>query len=238
MMKQVAALCALMSLAAMPHAATSDDREGSSFKATFGHYQYADNAGQDVNVRWQYGNSHSWIGYYHDPDFGAQTRVGWDNSYDLNEWLSLQPSVQAATRGFLGGSLNAQVGHDWFGIVGLGRTNLKPYFNLNFDPNDAVTLGAGHAFDNGQTWTLFVISDNRTHTQQTDWHLLGRIPFGTERLTFDLMQKSGQSDVGFIRAWGTSVTWDYPTWFVRMARDPKQNFSASDAWRLSLGFRY
>lgn len=227
-----------MSLAALTRAASSDDREGSSFKFTFGHYQYADNAGQDVNVRWQYGNSHSWVGYYHDPDFGTQTRIGWDNAYDLNDWLTLQPSVQAATRGFLGGSLNAQVGHDWFGIVGLGRTNLKPYFNLNFDPNDAITLGGGHAFDNGQTWTLFVISDNRTHTQQTDWHLLGRIPFGAERLTFDLMQKSGQSDVGFIRGWGTSVTWDYPSWFVRVARDPKQNFSANDAWRLSLGFRY
>ena len=44
--------------------------------------------------------------------------------------------------GFWGGSLSAQIGSPkLYAIVGLGRTNLRTYYNLNFDPNDAITLG-------------------------------------------------------------------------------------------------
>lgn len=226
----------LMPMAAL--SATSDDQGAGSFKATIGHYQYADFSGRDLNLRWQKGDTHAWVGNYQDADFGSQSRAGWDSSYDLTDLIAIQPSLQVATRGFAGGSINAQIGHEWFGLAGLGRTNLKPYFNLNFDPNDAFTLGGGHAFENGQTWSVFVIKDNRTHTGQTDWHLLGRLPMADQRLTIDVMEKSGQSDVGYIKAWGASLTWDWPTWFARVARDPKQNFSAQDAWRVSTGFRF
>lgn len=155
---------------------------------------------------------------------GGQDRIGADSSYEVTDGLSLQPSVQAATGGFVGGSLNAQVGHAWYGLLGFGRTNLKPYCNLNFDPNDAITLGGGHQFDNGQNWSLFVIHDDRLHTGQTDWHLMARIPIEADSLSLDLMRKSGDGDVGYIKAWALSVTWDFPSWFVRLVRDPNRIF--------------
>ena len=208
------------------------------FKLTAGYYQYQHDEGKDVNLRWQGGDTHVWLGHYEDHLFGGQDRIGADTSVDLTESVSLQPSIQAATHGFIGGSLNAQIGHEWYGLLGFGRTNLKPYFNLNFDPNDAITLGMGHQFGNGQNWSTFVIHDDRLHTRQSDWHLLGRIPLANDRLTIDLMRKSGMSDVGYVKAWSLSVGWDFPSWFVRLARDPKQNFSGEDAWRVSGGMRF
>lgn len=236
-----AGLCA--ALAMVSHGASAQDQGGDGahahpFKLTVGYYQYQDDEGKDINLRWQHGDSHVWLGHYEEHAFGGQDRIGADTSYEVTDGLSLQPSVQAATGGFVGGSLNAQVGHAWYGLLGFGRTNLKPYFNLNFDPNDAITLGGGHQFDNGQNWSLFVIHDDRLHTGQTDWHLTARIPVDADRLSLDLMRKSGDSDVGYIKAWALSVTWDFPSWFVRLARDPKQNFSANDAWRVSGGVRF
>lgn len=236
-----AGLCAALSI--VSHGASAQDQDGDGanarpFKLTVGYYQYQDDEGKDINLRWQHGDSHVWLGHYEEHAFGGQDRIGADTSYEVTDGLSLQPSVQAATGGFLGGSLNAQVGHAWYGLLGFGRTNLKPYFNLNFDPNDAITLGGGHQFDNGQNWSLFVIHDDRLHTGQTDWHLTARIPVEADHLSLDLMRKSGDSDVGYIKAWALSVTWDFPSWFVRLARDPKQNFSANDAWRVSGGVRF
>ena len=118
-----------------------------TFKLTTGYYHYAHDHGSDVNLRWEQADTHAWVGHYQDGSFGAQDRAGVDTNWAVNDTLSLQPSVQVATGQFVGGSLNAQVGHVWYGLAGWGRTNLKPYFNLNFDPNDAITLGAGHQFD-------------------------------------------------------------------------------------------
>lgn len=221
-----------------PACAQSDEADAHPFKLTLGYYQYDDDLGKDINLRWQHGSSHVWVGHYEDHGFGQQDRVGADTSVDVSDLVSIQPSVQAATGGFVGGSLNAQIGHEWYGLVGFGRTNLKPYFNLNFDPNDAITLGAGHEFGNGQNWSVFVVHDDRLHTGQTDWHLTARIPVEEDRLSLDLMRKSGEGDDGYVKAWALSVTWDFPRWFLRVARDPKQSFSAQDAWRLSGGVRF
>ncbi len=38
--------------------------------------------------------------------------------------------------GVLGSLLTATA--PWFAAAGLGRTNLRPYVNLNFDPNDSI----------------------------------------------------------------------------------------------------
>jgi hypothetical protein len=83
-----------------------------------------------------------------------------------------------------------------------------------------------------------VIADDRLHTGQKDWHLYGRWPVRDMRLTLDLMHKTGQGDGGPVDVWGWSATWDWPRWFVRLARDPKQNFSTQDAWRVSTGLRF
>jgi len=42
-----------------------------------------------------------------------------------------------------GGSATAEVGGDFYGLLGMSRTNEKRYFNLNFGPNDAWTFGLG-----------------------------------------------------------------------------------------------
>lgn len=211
---------------------------GRPWKLTLADYQYSDYSGRDFNLRWQRSETHAWLGAYTDRVFGSQGRAGVDTSVDLGHSVQLQPSLQVATEGFLGGSLNVQAGESWFALAGIGRTNLKPYFNLNFDPNDALTFGAGHHTADGSVYTLFVVADDRLHTHQRDWHFNVRIPVSDMRATLDILRKSGLSDAGYITAWGFSATWDWPVWFVRLARDPYQNFSAQSAWRFAGGMRF
>ncbi len=172
------------------------------------------------------------------PVFGTQARAGADTAVNVAKYLQIQPSLQVASLGFVGGSVNVQAGDSWYGIVGVGRTNAKPYFNLNFDPNDALTVGAGHHTEGGVSYSAFVVADDRLHTGQRDWHLNMQIPFGTSHATIDLLRKSGLSDVGRITAWGFSANWDWPKWFLRTAYDPYQNFSAQNAWRFATGVRF
>jgi hypothetical protein len=212
--------------------------EQHAWKLTVGEYVYADYVGTDVNLRWRRDDTSAWLGVYTDQAFGTQTRMGADTSIDVSRYVQLQPSLQLASLGFVGGSLNVQAGDAWYGIVGIGRTNTRPYFNLNFDPNDALTFGAGHHAANGAGYLLFIVADDRLHTQQRDWHFNARIPFGNSHATLDLLRKSGLTDAGPITAWGLSATWDWPAWFVRVAYDPYQNFSLQTAWRLAAGVRF
>jgi hypothetical protein len=234
-MKAVLSSVLLLFCGSVCAASASDVR---AWKLTAGDYRYADYSGTDLNLRWRHADTNAWIGWYHDQAFGTQSRVGMDTSIDLGKLIQLQPSLQLATQGFLGGSLNLQVGDAWFAMAGIGRTNLKPYFNLNFDPNDALTFAVGHRGDDGSAYTLFVVADDRLHTQQRDWHLNARIPIAGVRATFDLLRKSGIGDSGPVKGWGFSVTGDWPAWFLRLARDPKQSFSAQDAWRFAAGIRF
>jgi hypothetical protein len=208
------------------------------WKLTAGEYTYANYAGTDFNLRWRQEGTSAWTGIYTDRVFGTQVRAGVDTSINLGKYVQLQPSLQAASLGFVGGSVNVQAGGSWYGIAGFGRTDARPYFNLNFDPNDAVTVGVGHHSDDGPTYNLFVIADDRFHTEQRDWHLNAQIPFGVSHATVDLLRKSGLSDAGRIAAWGFSANYDWPRWFLRVAYDPYQNFSAQDAWRFAAGIRF
>ncbi|HWM70162.1 MAG TPA: hypothetical protein VNO35_26540 [Steroidobacteraceae bacterium] len=208
------------------------------WKLTLGEYAYSGYAGTDANLRWRANDTSAWLGVYTDQAFGTQARGGADTSVNLGQYVQLQPSFQLASRGFVGGSVNVQMGGPWYAVVGLGRTDARPYFNLNFDPNDAVTLGVGHQSDTSASYTVFVVADNRFHTQQRDWHANVKIPVGNTHGTFDLLRKSGLSDVGYIKAWGFSANWDWPGWFARVAYDPYQNFSAQNAWRLAGGVRF
>jgi hypothetical protein len=208
------------------------------WKLTVGEYAYANYYGTDVNLRWRADDTSAWLGIYSDSAFGTQVRTGADTSINLNDYVQLQPSVQAATMGFLGASLNLQVGTSWYGLTGIGRTDARPYFNLNFDPNDALTFGAGHHAPNGVSYLVLVVADDRFHTGQRDWHANVQIPCGESHATLDLLHKSGLTDAGPISGWGFSANWDWPRWFVRVAYDPHQNFSAQDAWRLASGVRF
>ncbi len=220
-------------------ASAADDAAGTApWKLTVGEYLYSTYLGTDVNLRWRRSETSAWLGGYRDPQFGSQVRAGADTALAVTPYLQLQPSLQAASRGFVGGSVNLQAGGAWYGIAGIGRTNARPYFNLNFDPNDAVTFGAGHHAEDGPSYLLFVVADDRFHTGQRDWHANVQIPCGASHATLDLLRKSGLSDAGPIKAWGFSANWDFPRWFVRTAYDPYQNFSAQKVWRVAGGVRF
>jgi hypothetical protein len=209
-----------------------------AWKLTAGEYAYANYFGSDVNLRWRANDTSAWIGLYSDQVFGTQARMGADTSINFGDYVQLQPSVQAASFGFLGGSMNLQVGSAWYGLAGFGRTDARPYFNLNFDPNDALTFGAGHHAENGISYQIIVVADDRFHTGQRDWHANVQIPFGDSHATLDLLRKSGLSDAGPIAGWGFSANYDWPRWFMRLAYDPHQNFSIQNAWRLASGVRF
>ena len=172
--------------------------------------------------------SSAWVGVYSDASFGSQFRAGADSTLQVAKYLQLQPSLQLASRGFVGGSFNVQVGAAWYGIVGLGRTDARPYFDLNFDPNDAMTYGVGHNEDSGASYSVFVVEDNRFRSGQRDWHANAQIPFGLSHATVDGLHKSGFGDAGYVNAWGGSINYKSPRWFARLAYDPYQNFSATE----------
>lgn len=240
-MRLSAALARILICAAMTSISQASESPPSSnppWKLTLGEYLYSGYSGTDLNLRWRRDDTSAWAGLYTDRVFGTQARAGTDTSISVGQYLQVQPSVQVASRGFVGGSLNLQMGDTWYGLAGLGRTNGRDYFNLNFDPNDAVTLGAGHVSEDGAHYNVFVVADNRFHTQQRDWHANVQLPFGRSHATLDLLRKSGLSDVGYVRAWGFSVNWDWPRWFTRVGYDPYQNFSAQNAWRLAGGMRF
>jgi len=236
----VASVLILVTLSGEAAAAAANDSTGAdrAWKLTLGRYAYAGYSGSDFNLRWRRDDTSAWVGIYTDRVFGTQARAGADTSIDVGRYLQVQPSVQLASRGFVGGSLTLQIGGPWYALAGLGRTNTRPYFNLNFDPNDAVTLGGGHQGADGYSYLVFVVADNRFHTGQRDWHFNAQIPFGDSHATFDLLRKSGSSDAGPITAWGFSANYDWPGWFLRLAYDPYQNFSAQNAWRFAGGLRF
>jgi hypothetical protein len=233
-----ACFAAVVLLAQAVCARAADETAPLPWKLTVGEYAYANYSGTDVNLRWRADDSSAWVGAYSDRVFGTQARTGADTSINVGQYVQVQPSIQAASMGFLGGSVNLQVGGSWYGLVGFGRTDARPYFNLNFDPNDALTFGSGYHAANGISYLVLVVADDRFHTGQRDWHANVQIPCGDSHATLDLLRKSGLTDAGPISGWGFSANWDWPRWFLRLAYDPHQNFSAQDAWRVATGMRF
>ena len=165
-------------------------------------------------------------------------RAGWDSSYKLGP-VRFMPSLQIASGGFVGGSAALEVGDTWFAGVGAGRTNLRNYANLNFDPNDAWMLSGGYRWADNRSLALQVVRDNRLNPDQQNTHLVYRTPInGTDRLTLDLLQKKGLVGGASISRFGLSVGYDWPRYFVRVAWDPQVNFTAQDMLRLSVGTRF
>jgi len=237
--------CLLLAFALTAGIAHAEDADERPFKFTAGEYllsgggQPSDHA-LDLNLRNTSGLGNVWVGWYREHASGfSQWRTGWDRSFDLGA-VRVQPSLQLASGGFRGGSVYVEAGQDWVAGAGLGRTNLHPYANLNFDPNDAITLAAGRHWEGGDALMLQLIADNREHPDQRHLHLnwRGSRP-GHERLTLDLLAKQGTLDDGqHIRRLGVSATYDWPRWFVRVAWDPKVNFTPQDMLRLSGGARF
>jgi hypothetical protein len=227
--------CALLALATWPCAAADSD----PFKLTLGEYRYSDGSnGIDANLRHSSELGNAWIGYYRaNDDSLSQWRTGWDRSF--GEAVRVSPSLQLASGGFVGGSIQAEVGAPYFAGAGLGRTNLRPYVNLNFDPNDSYTLFAGRRDQSGRVLMALMVRDNRENPDQRHFHFLYRQPLADgERLTLDALYKVGRVEGEMIRRWGATATYDWPRFFVRAAFDPKTNFTPVDAWRLSVGTRF
>jgi len=196
-------------------------------------------AGLDTNLRYQtQAVGDAWIGYFRAPRQDAsQWRAGWDHSF--GQWLRISPSLQTASGGFWGGSLNLEAGDQWVAGAGLGRTNLRPYYNLNFDPNDSWSLMGAYRPGHGISYTVSLTRDNRLNPDQRHLHLVYRAPIdGDLRLTLDLLAKRGLVDGRLITRAGLSVTVDWPRRFIRLAYDPKTNFTRDNSLRLSAGLRF
>ena len=194
----------------------------------------------DLNLRGNRDVRTAWIGFYRRADEFQQLRLGYETALEL-PFGRLVPSLQYATRGFLGGSVTAEVGERNFGLLGWGRTNLRDYFNLNFDPNDSVLIGSGTRALPDTTLTLFQIRDDRLGTGQRVTHMTARIKSGDERRwTVDVFHKEGRpSDGGdWVRGTGVTVTYDFGRYFARVASDPHVNFSNDHMLRVALGWRF
>ncbi len=224
-------------------AVTARADDAPAFKLTSGIYHFSGGGlpasdALDINLRHSSDDGNTWVGWFRWPQGGmTQTRAGWDRTFTLGP-VRVQPSVQAASGGFWGGSIYAETGDSWFVGAGLGRTNLRPYANLNFDPNDAWTLAGGYRWSDKHSLSLLLVHDNRENSDQRHLHLQYRLPLGSNRLVLDVLAKRGLVDGVPIRRVGFSAGYDWPRFFVRVAWDPKVNFTSQDMMRVSAGTRF
>jgi hypothetical protein len=232
------AICCLYLAAGV---AIADDGSPSlSNKVTMAYYDFSSgNVGADLNLRHTFSTSTAWVGAYHEDDGFDQLRVGYEYDYRGN-WLTFVPSAQAASHNFVGASIYAEAGRRLYAIGGAGRTNLNPYWNLGFDPNDYVQIGAGGRDRAGDVASVFAIHDVRLGTGQTNTHFYVRryLPHSW-RLTLDVVNEHGKGDEGLVvRSWSTSLDIDWRQWFVRVANDPHVNYTADRQIRIAGGFRF
>jgi hypothetical protein len=209
-------------------------------KLTVAYYDFSsDTHGLDINLRHTFQTSTAWIGGYRQSDRFEQARAGYEYDY-RHTWLTLVPSAQAATHGFLGATIYSEIGLPFFAIAGAGRTNLQPYWNLGFDPNDYVQLGGGYRDRRGNTASIYAIHDNRRHTGQTNTHTYLRRYFPHDwRLTLDAVSERGRGDYGIdVRSWAVSADVDWRRWFIRVADDPHVNYTADRQLRVASGWRF
>ena len=242
---RVPAILLIVCLRAPIGAAADDPEKGQpstppSNKLTVAYYDFSSGkGGEDINLRHTFKSSTGWIGAYHQSDGFDQARIGYEYDYH-GDWLTVVPSVLAATHGFLGVSLYSEAGRRFFGIGGMGRTNLQPYWNLGFDPNDYVQFGAGYRDHAGNTVSVYAIRDIRLGTGQTNTHLFFRRHLHDDwRLTVDGVSERGDGDDGLVvRAWAVSVDVDWRRWFVRVAEDPHVNYTPDRQLRVATGMRF
>ena len=236
-------LATLAVLLAIAHPClAAEPPEGITLKLTPTYYHSTvENPAWDINLRGSLDAHNAWIGHYRQHQDFRQTRLGYDYTWDA-PFGKLIPSVQYATHGFLGGSLNAEIGERYYALLGFGRTNLKPYYNLNFDPNDAITFGIGTRAVPRTALSLYQIRDDRLHTGQRITHLVARYkPSDKARWTLDVFHKSGRTDADpsseVLRGTGAAVTYDFGPYFVRVANDPYVNFTNNHMVRVAAGMR-
>jgi hypothetical protein len=208
-------------------------------KLTIAYYDFSSGlSGVDINLRHTFTSSTAWIGAYDQSNRFDQVRVGYEYDYH-GDRLTLVPSVQAATHGFVGATMYVEAGRPVYAIAGAGRTNLQPYWNLGFDPNDYLQFGVGYRDRAGSTASIYAIRDVRNHTEQTNTHVFLRRYLPSKwRLTVDAVNERGYGDQGFITGWAVSVDVDWRRWFVRVAHDPHVNYTPDSQLRIAGGVRF
>jgi hypothetical protein len=234
----ITAACAILFLASAP--ASAQTEENYQGKMTFGVYAAGGKSTLDVNARYSAGDWTGWLGWYGPhSEIGSQARAGLE--YDMRRRrMLIIPSIQAASESFAGGALYSEIGGTVYAIAGVSRTNLKPYVNLNFDPNESWQLGVGAHFSQADSVAAFTVWDNRLHTDQQNTHLILRHYFaGPHRLTLDVSYKSGRGDSGdFVRGMAIATEVDWHRWFVKAARDEHVNYSPETMLRFGGGLRF
>ena len=220
----------------------ASESEAWAFKFTSAVYAERDTPlAADQNLRGNLGEHTTWVGHYQRGGQFAQTRAGYEYTFKL-PFGQVIPSLQAATHGFVGGAITGQLGSDTaWAIVGVGRTNLKPYYNLSFDPNDSVVLGAGVRVRKTGVLSLFTVADDRLGTGQKVTHLVWRDRYTKEqRITIDFVHKTGSLEAGLpgTPGKGLTVTYDHGNLFARIGREQNVNFTTSDQTRFAAGFRF
>lgn len=207
---------------------------------------YHESAGRsafDINLRGNRENDVFWIGEYERGREFRQMRFGYEHQFSLPTGKFIA-SAQYASHGFWGASGTFELsgkGVPYFGLLGLGRTNTRPYYNLNFDPNDSTLIGAGWRSQDSTQFTLYQVKDDRLRTGQRVTHFVYRGKLDERsRLTLDLFRREGRSDpdAELMAATGLSLTYDREPWFVRIAWDPKVNYTASNMTRMAVGIRF
>lgn len=204
---------------------------------------YVNDSGQratDLNLRLRQGAHTTWLGHYSNSDQFVQTRAGYEYAWQT-AWGQWVPSLQVASMGFAGGSINWQSPGTVYGLLGWGRTNGETYYNLNFDPNDSVLYGAGYKASERHNLSLYNISDNRFNTGQSVTHAVWRYALNDrQRITLDLATKQGRSsaDEPEVKGQIISLAIEHGPMFIHWAQDRKVNFSDDNQTRLSLGVRF
>lgn len=211
------------------------------FKLTPSYYVTSqDSDAADLNLRANRGTHAIWLGHYRRGNEFSQTRGGYEYTAAI-PFGELVSSLQLASSGFAGGALNAQIGESIYALLGYGRTNLQDYYNLNFDPNDAVTYGLGTRLLPKSSLSVYSVADRRLNTEQIVTHAVWRMmPDDHQRWTVDLSGKHGRpaADADLVSGQALTVTYDYRDIFFRLAQDQKVNFTGADQTRLSIGLRF
>lgn len=216
-----------------------------AWKATYGVYRSStEGQARDINLRGNTADLTFWLGSYKGAQNFEQHRIGLEYAIAL-PLGKLTPSFQLASGGFFGWSLTwngqSESAQGLAPLLGLGRTNQKTYYNLNFDPNDSVMLGASYASSSIGLLMFYRVQDDRLHTGQTTHHLVWRKPLSSKRrLTLDLFTRRGAEQAGgqIYQGTGASMTVDIGDYFVRLGRDAKANYTAGDITRLAVGLKF
>jgi hypothetical protein len=216
-----------------------DDRVAFKFTPTY-YWTTNEPTAYDLNLRGSRGANTAWVGFYRQHEDFQQLRGGYERTVEL-PFGKIVLGGQIASRGFLGGAIGAQIGGPVFALLGFGRTNLKPYFNLNFDPNDAVLFGGGAQLGNTLI-QAFQVLDDRTGTGQRVTHYVVRTRADARnRWSLDIFHRAGWSaptDGVPISATGIGLTWDHEPWFIRVTWDPNVNFTPDNMLRAAVGVRF